>query len=272
MATYAIGDIQGCLIPLQTLLKQIAFNPDKDTLWVAGDLVNRGPASLETLSFLYRLRDSIRIVLGNHDLHLLAVAAGYRQLNPTDTLKDILESPGRDHLLAWLRQQPLVHHDAALGYTMVHAGIPPQWSIAQAVSYSAEVEKVLQGPEVNRFLKNMYGNEPNCWDEALEKEDRWRVITNYLTRMRFCTPTGILDLKTKAGIDNAPAGYLPWYAHKNRKTDNDTILFGHWAALEGKADHDRVFALDTGCVWGKQLTAMRLEDRALFSVDNLIER
>ncbi len=268
MATYAVGDIQGCLKPLQALLIHIKFNPKLDTLWVAGDMVNRGPESLKTLRFLYHLRHSLKIVLGNHDLHLLAIAAGYRNPTPSDTLNDILNSPDRDILLEWVRQQPLVHHDKKLGYTMVHAGIPPQWSIKKALRYSQEVETVLKSKKINAFLQSMYGNEPSQWNKHLKGMDRLRIITNYLTRMRFCTTTGKLELNTKAGLNSAPVGYLPWYAHTKRKTNNDKIIFGHWAALEGQADHDNVFAIDTGCVWGGKLTMMRLEDQKLFSANN----
>ena len=265
MATYAVGDIQGCLEPLQALLHHIDFNPKKDRLWVAGDLINRGPESLKTLRFLYHLRDSVQIVLGNHDLHLLAVAAGYRKSSSSDTLEAILQAPDRDCLLEWLRQQPLVHHDAKLGYTMVHAGIPPQWSIKKALKYSKEVEKVLRGKKITTFLANMYGNQPDHWNEKLKGYERWRLITNYFTRMRFCDSKGKIELNTKAGIHSAPPGFLPWYSHHNRKTYDDKIIFGHWAALEGNADHHNVFAIDTGCVWGGELTIMRLEDQQAFS-------
>ena len=268
MTIYAVGDIQGCLKPLLTLLNNIDFNPQQDMLWVVGDMVNRGPESLKTLRFLYHLRHCVCAVLGNHDLHLLAAATGHRQPKPSDTLADILRAPDRDILLEWLRQLPLMHHDARLGYTMVHAGIPPQWSIKEALSHAAEVENVLRGESIHRFLKNMYGNKPAQWDQALKNEDRWRAITNYFTRMRFCTPTGKLELKIKAKVDAAPVGYLPWYAHKGRKTESDNIIFGHWAALRGNADHAKVFALDTGCVWGDRLTIMRLMDRKRFSVAN----
>jgi bis(5'-nucleosyl)-tetraphosphatase (symmetrical) len=268
MATYAVGDIQGCLKPLQALLSHVKFNPKKDTLWVAGDMINRGPESLKTLRFLYHLRSSVKAVLGNHDLHLLAVAAGHRDSSRSDTLYSILNAPDRDILLEWLRQQPLLHHDPELNYTMVHAGIPPQWSLKKAIKYAKEVEEVLQSKDIQKFLSSMYGNEPDRWDKTLKGKERWRLITNYFTRMRFCTPSGKLELNTKAGIDTAPPGYLPWYAHENRKTNKNKIIFGHWAALEGKADHKNVFAIDTGCVWGGELTMMRLEDEKLFSAKN----
>jgi bis(5'-nucleosyl)-tetraphosphatase (symmetrical) len=268
MATYAVGDIQGCLQPLQTLLNHVAFNPDKDKLWVAGDMINRGPESLRTLRFLYHLKDNLEVVLGNHDLHLLAVAAGYRDTSPSDTLDPILRAPDRDTLLEWIRQQSLLHHDSKLGYTMVHAGIPPQWSLQDAIQYAREVEAVIKGNKIKKYLKSMYGNEPSRWDDQLQGKQRWRIITNYFTRMRFCTTTGKLELNTKAGVDSAPIGYLPWYQHENRKTRKDKIIFGHWAALEGRAEHKNVFAIDTGCVWGGDLTMLRLEDEKLFSTTN----
>lgn len=266
MSVYAVGDIQGCLKPLQALLIHIHFNPSKDTLWVAGDLINRGPESLETLRFLYYLRDSIQVVLGNHDLHLLATAAGYRKPTPSDTLKEIIDAPDRDILLEWLRYQPLVHHDKHLGYTMVHAGIPPQWSISQALLLSAEVENALQGKKIHSFFKNMYGNEPNTWHKNLKGSERLRLITNYFTRMRFCDKNGKLELKSKT--ETAPDGFSPWFSHRSRKTIKDNIIFGHWAALNGITNTPNLFALDTGCVWGGELTMMRLEDQALFSAKN----
>lgn len=265
MSHYAVGDIQGYLKPLQALLLHVEFNPQKDRLWVAGDMVNRGPESLKTLRFLYHLRNSVDVVLGNHDLHLLAAAAGYRKPTSSDTFDEIMQAPDRDILLEWVRHQSLVHHDPKLNFTMVHAGIPPQWGIKQALKHAAEVEAVLRSNKIVRFLTSMYGNQPDIWNKTLKSEDRWRVITNYFTRMRFCTGSGRLELNTKSGINTAPLGYSPWYAHENRKTDNDNIIFGHWAALEGKAEHNNVYALDTGCVWGGKLTLMRLEDKKLFS-------
>lgn len=268
MATYAVGDIQGCLEPLQTLLVKTQFNPQRDRLWVAGDMINRGPESLKALRFLYHLRHCLKVVLGNHDLHLLAVASGHRKPSSSDTLKAIMEASDRDILLEWIRQQPLIHHDANLGYTMVHAGIPPQWTLQKALKRAREVEAVLRSDGIHRYLKSMYGNEPRGWRKGLTAEERWRVITNYFTRMRFCTAEGELDLAAKSGAHQGPDGYQPWYAHSNRKTHDDNIIFGHWAALEGKADHEKVFAIDTGYVWGGKLTMMRLEDRKHFSTAN----
>ncbi|GAA5317084.1 MAG: symmetrical bis(5'-nucleosyl)-tetraphosphatase [Candidatus Pelagadaptatus aseana] len=268
MATYAVGDIQGCLTPLQCLLEKVAFNPEKDRLWVAGDLVNRGPDSLGTLRYLYNMRACLTVVLGNHDLHLLAVAHHQRALNRQDTLDEILDAPDGKELLEWLRQQPLVHHDSELGFTMVHAGIPPQWDIRKALKRSRRVEKYLQGPKFKRFLREMYGNHPSKWRSTLHGMKRLRVITNYFTRMRLCTADGRLDLSHKGSPKNAPKGYAPWFEHKKRKTRKDKIIFGHWAALEGQTGTKNIYALDTGCVWGGKLTMMRLEDEVLFSCDS----
>lgn len=268
MSTYAVGDIQGCLKPLQALLIRTNFNPQKDKLWVAGDMINRGPESLKTLRLLFHLKHCTKVVLGNHDLHLLAVAAGYRNPTPSDTLKEILSAPDRDVLLEWIRQQPLLHHDKKLKFTMVHAGIPPQWSLEEAKKRAKEVKTVLHSKKIHHFLSTMYGNEPKQWSNSLKGGDRWRVITNYLTRMRFCTASGQLDLNAKTGIDKAPRGFLPWYAHKNRLTHDDNIIFGHWAALGGEADHENVYAIDTGCVWGGELTMIRLEDKKKFAAKN----
>ncbi|WP_426414705.1 symmetrical bis(5'-nucleosyl)-tetraphosphatase [Aestuariirhabdus sp. LZHN29] len=259
MATYAIGDIQGCFEQLEDLLALVEFNPKRDTLWIAGDLVNRGPQSLETLRYLQGLGDRCIAVLGNHDLHLLAVSEEVMRARRQDTLTPILEAPDRDKLLHWLRERPLIHHCPKLGYTMVHAGIPPSWTLKAALNRAAEVEKVLRTGDYRTLLKNMYGDEPACWHKNLTGWRRLRVIINYLTRMRFCLADGTLDLDQKSGPNDPPKGFLPWYSHPDRKCGDQRILFGHWAALEGNADHPNVFALDTGCVWGGQLTAMELE-------------
>ncbi len=269
MATYAIGDIQGCLEPLQCLLQEIKFNPSKDKLWLAGDLINRGPDTLETLRFLYRLRDSITIVLGNHDLHFIAVYYGLRKRGKNDTLDELLRAPDCADLVYWLRQQKLVHHDPRLNFTMVHAGIPPQWDLSEALAHAREVENVLQTDKIETFLSGMYGNLPNRWDNNLAGVDRLRLITNYFTRMRFCSAEGELELQTKESVDAAPIGFAPWFSFAERKTWDQRILFGHWAALEGRTDVENVYALDTGCVWGGSLTALRLEDERWFACDCL---
>ena len=260
MATYAVGDLQGCLEPLQCLLEQVAFDPAKDRLWLVGDLVNRGPQSLATLRFLYGIRESLVCVLGNHDLHLLAAGYNIERLKKSDTLREILEAPDRAELLEWLRQQKLMHYDEQRDIALVHAGIPPQWSLRKALKYAAEVEEVLRDDiRITPFLDGMYGNEPAKWDNDLKGVPRLRVITNYFTRMRFCTAEGKLDLKTKEGVGTAPPGYKPWFTYKERKTKDLKIIFGHWAALEGQCDEPGIFALDTGCVWGGAMTLMNVD-------------
>lgn len=263
MATYAIGDIQGCFDELTTLLSNIGFSK-KDTLWVAGDLVNRGPKSLETLRYLKSLGKRAVIVLGNHDLHLLAVHYGASKVKRSDTLDEILAADDRQELMDWLRKQKLLVHDPLLNYSMSHAGIPPQWTLSEALNYAKEVEDVISGDNAAEFFHNMYGNQPDLWDDTLTGWDRLRLITNYLTRMRFCDIRGRLELKAKGIIGSQPDYTYPWFVLP-RKTEQQPLIFGHWAALEGQADADNVFALDTGCVWGNALTAMCLEERTFFS-------
>jgi bis(5'-nucleosyl)-tetraphosphatase (symmetrical) len=265
MATYAIGDIQGCFESLQCLLKKIAFDPAKDKLWLAGDLINRGPDSLETLRFLYQIRNAITLVLGNHDLHFIAVYYGLRKRGKHDTLNELLDAPDCADLVHWLRHQKLVHYDPAFGFTMVHAGIPPQWSLSEALVRAGEVEVVLQSDNPENYLAGMFGNIPDIWSNDLVGADRLRVITNYFTRMRFCDASGKLELETKESADSAPEGFAPWFSFSERKTRNEKIVFGHWAALEGRVTSKGVFALDTGCVWGGTLTALRLDDEQKFS-------
>ncbi len=265
MATYAIGDIQGCLDELQTLLDHVAFAAD-DQLWLTGDLVNRGPHSLDTLRFVRGLGDQARVVLGNHDLHLLALAWQNGRQSSKDTLDAILQAPDREELLDWLLHRPLLHHDAGLKFTMVHAGIPPTWKLKQAKRYAREVEAVLRSDQAGGYFAHMYGNRPDVWSPDLKGWQRLRCITNYFTRMRFCDPQGLLEFNSKCGPESPPAGFAPWYSHPQRLTRNKRILFGHWASLQGNADSDNVYALDTGCVWGGPLTALRLEDLQRFSV------
>lgn len=266
MATYAIGDVQGCFDELQTLLKLISFNPEKDNLWFTGDLVNRGRQSHAVLQFVKNLNKKAVVVLGNHDLHLLAVHHGIVPLKRKDSFHDVLEAKDRDELCQWLQQQPLLHHDERLNYTLVHAGIAPQWTIQSAQKYADEVGKTLIGKSFKQFFQHMYGNEPDEWDDKLTGTDRLRLITNYFTRMRFCDLNGRLDLTYKGTIQKCPTGLMPWYKVKNRQNKDLRIIFGHWAALEGKAGEPSVFAIDTGCCWGNCLTAMRLEDQKLFNV------
>jgi bis(5'-nucleosyl)-tetraphosphatase (symmetrical) len=260
MAVYAVGDLQGCLEPLQCLLEHVQFDPATDQLWLVGDLVNRGPQSLETLRFLHSIRDSVTCVLGNHDLHMLAASSNIERLKKGDTLRAILEAPDCDELLQWLRRQKLLHYDELRNVAMVHAGIPPQWTLKKALKCAAEVEAALVDDALYLpYLEGMYGNEPNKWDSELQGVPRLRIITNYFTRMRFCTSEGKLDLKGKEGIDTALPGYAPWFQHKDRKTRDVKIIFGHWAALEGRCDEPDVYALDTGCVWGSAMTMLNVD-------------
>ena len=263
MSTYVVGDLQGCLQPLKRVLRAVKFKPGSDVLWSVGDIVNRGPKSLKSLRYLYEMRHSLVVVLGNHDLHLLAVAAGVRKPGRSDTLDEILTAPDRDELLHWLAQQPLMHREH--GYTLVHAGIPPQWTVQQAMAYAGEVEAALRGPDRVEFLQAMYGNEPAQWSDELRGTARLRVITNYLTRMRFCTAAGKLDLESKGCSPNpgliarGEHALLPWYSHPQRKTADERILFGHWATITGRTDNPNAIALDTGCVWDGALSLYHLE-------------
>lgn len=261
MARYAVGDLQGCLSPLQRLLERVKFNPAVDQLWSVGDIVNRGPESLETLRFLHALGDSVRVVLGNHDLHLLAVAAGVRAAKRSDTLQPILNASDRDGLLSWLIRQPLLWRSPDLDFTVVHAGLPPQWTTAHAAAYAAEVSAELQGPDSGRFLAAMYGNEPESWDPGLRGFERLRIITNYLTRMRFVRADGSLDLVSKGAPQSAPAGYMAWFdvPAAQWRHDAGTLIFGHWAALNGAVSDPALLALDTGYVWGNRLTLVDVD-------------
>jgi len=266
MSTYAIGDIQGCFSTLQALLAKIHFDPKQDRLWFTGDLVNRGPQSLEVLRFIKDLGDQHDTVLGNHDLHLLAVAYGVGKSAQKDTLQAILAAPDRHELIEWLRHRPLLHGGDHHHYVLTHAGIAPQWSLTQAIALAKEVETVLRSDRPELFLRHMYGNQPDQWQETLQGPERWRCITNYFTRMRFCYADGRLELAYKGKREHAPQDLMPWFLVPDRRNADVDILFGHWAALGGVTDIPHVYALDTGCVWGHALTAMRLEDQQRFSV------
>lgn len=270
MPTYAIGDIQGCFSALQELLALIKFDAEKDTLWFVGDLVNRGPQSLEVLRFVKSLSDKHQTVLGNHDLHLLALAYGVRQAQAGDTLNAILTAPDREELLTWLRYRPLLV--CAENYVMVHAGLAPSWNLKQAQQLAREVEQILQSDDAVFFLQNMYGNKPDYWDDNLLGMDRLRCITNYLTRMRLCYPDGRLDLNYKGTLKEKPPELIPWYEVKGRGNADLKIIFGHWAALNGQSSTPNVYALDTGCVWGNSLTALRLSDEKRFGVDCAVKQ
>jgi len=263
MAIYAVGDIQGCHAELVRLLDEIRFDETADKLWLVGDLVNRGPGSLEVLRLVKSLGKSAITVLGNHDLHLLAVAEGVAELHRTDTLDEVLKAPDRDELLHWLRNQRLLH--AQDGYVLVHAGLLPQWDVAQAESLAREVEDALRADDHATFLARMYGNVPHRWEDDLSGYKRLRVIVNAFTRMRICTKEGEMEFKFKGEVENIPEGYLPWFDVPKRASRNATVIFGHWSAL-GLLLKKNVIALDTGCLWGGPMTAIRLEDGQLFQV------
>ena len=258
MATYAIGDIQGCFDELLALLDRLDFRPGPDRLWFTGDLVNRGPKSLQTLRFVESLGEHAVTVLGNHDLHLLAVARGRARPNRHDSLDDVLEARDRDELMDWLRHRPMLHHDAGLGYTLIHAGLPPQWDLATARACAREVEEVLRGDDCDAFLDVMYGNKPRQWSEDLAGWDRLRFITNCFTRLRYCDAGGGLHMKPKGAPGTQPEGLLPWFEAPGRKSRELNIVFGHWSTL-GLRSGNGIHALDTGCLWGGQLTALCLE-------------
>lgn len=263
MATYAIGDIQGCYHAFQALLQRIQFNTQTDQLWLVGDLINRGSGSLEVLRWCYHHRDNIQTVLGNHDLHAIAVAHGIRKSNRSDTLQPILDAPDVDILLTWLRHQPLmVSND---DYAMVHAGLLPQWEVHHALDYAKEVEAALQGDRYVDFLVNMYGNTPILWHDDLVGYDRLRLITNVFTRMRVCTPDGALNFSFKGQLADVPKGLIPWFDIPNRASENQAMIVGHWSAL-GLHQRKQVYAIDTGCLWGGKLTAMCLETRQITQV------
>jgi bis(5'-nucleosyl)-tetraphosphatase (symmetrical) len=267
MASYAVGDIQGCLAALRALLDKVDFTA-KDTLWVAGDLVNRGPNSLETLRFIKSLGDRAKVVLGNHDLHLLALHAKDAQLKADDTLQPIFAAHDREALLTWLQQQPLLHYDAQFDTVMTHAGVPPCWNLEQAQQHAQELHALLQSDMAPSFFAAMYGNQPDLWHDELKGMDRWRCITNHFTRMRFVSPTGQLDFMSNSKLDintnSQQTPLMPWFELPSAITARQ--VFGHWAALKGETGKDRVINLDMGCVWGGHLKLMRLEDGQCFNV------
>ncbi|OHX13782.1 symmetrical bis(5'-nucleosyl)-tetraphosphatase [Chromobacterium sphagni] len=264
MAIYAIGDIQGCFTPFQQLLRKIDFNPGKDTLWLTGDLVNRGPQSLDVLRWVYEHQDQVEMVLGNHDLHLLAVSEGFGKLHRDDTLDDILNAADGKVLLDWLRCQPMMLEGH--GYAMVHAGLLPEWTISKALRLAEEVEFGLSSNRYREFLGRLYGNKPARWSDDLKGADRLRLIVNVMTRMRFLTRDGELDLSYKGERDCAPANLIPWFEASGRRHGGTPIVCGHWSALGVHLDDD-VLAIDSGCLWGGSLSALRLDDRQLFSLE-----
>jgi bis(5'-nucleosyl)-tetraphosphatase (symmetrical) len=263
MSTYAIGDLQGCHAALEKLLERIEFDPARDKIWLVGDLINRGTASAEVLRWAMSLGDALVTVLGNHDLHTLAVAEGFVPLHRSDTIQDILQAPDRDDLLGWLRRQPLAYGEN--GYLLVHAGLLPQWTAEQALALAGEVQEVLRGDHYRDFFAHMYGNEPRRWCDDLHGMRRLRLITNAMTRLRFCSTEGEIDFSHKGAPGGQPKNLLPWYDVPGRASSGVTVIFGHWSAL-GLLQRPNLAALDTGCLWSGELSALRLEDRRLFQV------
>lgn len=266
---YAIGDVQGCLDPLKRLLDKIQFNEKEDRLWFVGDLVNRGPASLETLRFIHSLPLTPRITLGNHDLHLLHCVFNQQPLNREDTFSTLINAPDRDELCHWLRQHPLLYHDTQQGIVMTHAGIYPHWSLEEAKAKAQYLTQALQDENYRDTLSFLYGNQPSLWSETLSHAEKIRFISNAFTRMRFCSKEGKLELQYKGTLKDAPENHYPWYATPHRCMIEETLIFGHWAALHGQCPVPNIYALDTGCVWGKKLTALRLYDKQRFCVSGV---
>lgn len=261
MATYAIGDVQGCFDELQALLGRVGFNPAHDRLWFVGDLVNRGPKSLEVLRFVKELGERAVVVLGNHDLHLITQHEGFERRRKDDTFDDVLQAPDAKELVDWLRARPMMHVEG--NWAMVHAGLLPGWTISKAFSLGREVQAALGADHYRGFLANMYGSKPERWDDALAGWDRLRVIVNAMTRMRFCTPDGLMEFRETGKAP--PPGFLPWY--QTRQMPEQQIVFGHWSSAGLTLNH-RIAGLDTGCVWGGPLSALRLEDRWLVQVSS----
>jgi len=270
MSAYAIGDVQGCYSELQNLLNEINFDERRDELWFAGDLVNKGPKSLQTLRFIKALGVNAKITLGNHDLHLLAVAKNIQPLLKKDTIQEILAADDVEELIDWLKSRPLLITDDNLNFTMVHAGLPPQWSLENAKEFAKECELILQSEKINKLLAEMYGDTPNIWVNSLQDYAKQRFIINCFTRIRFCNSDGMLDFDTKVAPGKQNTSLIPWYSLPNRKTKDNKIIFGHWSTVhignEKNFKQYNVYPIDTGCLWGGRLTAMRLEDEKVFSV------
>jgi bis(5'-nucleosyl)-tetraphosphatase (symmetrical) len=263
LADYAIGDLQGCFTPLERLLEGIGFDRARDRLWFVGDLVNRGPQSLECLRFVKSLGERAITVLGNHDLHLVCVAEGIERKKGRDTLEDVLAAPDRDELVQWLRTRPLMHVEG--GIALVHAGLLPEWTVARARTLAAEVEAALRGPDYRKLLERMYGDKPDRWSDALEGIDRLRVIINAMTRLRVVDAKGAMVLRFKGGPADAQDEWTPWFDAPDRRSRDHTIVCGHWSALGLRVRPD-LLSLDSGCVWGRELSAARLTDRKVFAV------
>ncbi|MGV6851247.1 MAG: symmetrical bis(5'-nucleosyl)-tetraphosphatase [bacterium] len=263
MTIWAIGDIQGCYQSLQTLLRKIDYRSDRDQLWLVGDLVNRGGDSLKVLKLLHAMRDNLKVILGNHDLNLLALSViSDEQRKPKKELLEVLHDPHAKTYLNWLRKQPLFYQDKKLGWAMVHAGLPPQWSCKNAKKHARKIHKILSSDHYRLFLLEMYGNHPSRWEKGLEKWDQYRVITNALTRIRMCDIDGNMDMYIKGPPQAAPKDMYPWYAVPGRKDPGLNVVFGHWSAL-GLFQEGPYHCIDTGCVWGGQLTALNLDDKSL---------
>ncbi|MBJ7222818.1 MULTISPECIES: bis(5'-nucleosyl)-tetraphosphatase (symmetrical) ApaH [unclassified Brenneria] len=269
MSTYLIGDVHGCLVELKALLAQVSFNPEQDTVWLTGDLVARGPDSLQVLRFVRSLGASVRMVLGNHDLHLLAVYAGIGRNKPKDRLNDLLNAPDVDDLINWLRRQPLLQVDDHLKLVMAHAGITPQWDLETAKMCAREVESILASDSYPLFLDTMYGDMPNHWSPELSGLPRLRFSTNVFTRMRYCFSGGQLDMICKEPPTQAPSLLKPWFELPSQITDEYAIAFGHWASLDGQGTPENIYALDTGCCWGGKLTMLRWDDKRYFTQKSL---
>ena len=257
MAVYAIGDVHGCYTALRTLLERIGFDPAVDTLWFTGDLVDCGPQSLEVMRFVKDLKDAAIVVLGNHDMHLLAIAAGAAQLKPHNSFQPILAAPDREALLTWLRTRLLLHHDSGLNYTLVHAGLLPQWDLAESQSLARELENVIANRPAS-FFPHIFGDLPNRWDKRLNPPERWRIIINAFTRMRYCDDKGNIALRHKEPPGMKDPRLQPWFDVINRRSDESTVIFGHWCTL-GLCRGNNFICLDSGCGWGGDLTAVRLD-------------
>ncbi len=267
MPTYAIGDIQGCYKSFKSLLSKIQFNPRYDRLWLAGDMINRGPDSLATMQFILEHQQQIQVVLGNHDLHFLAVAGNCQSIKSKDTFDDILNSTSKNTIVTWMKKQPLAYFSEDFNTLMVHAGLPFNWSLQEALNFSGEVSITLQSPQCENFFLNMYDNLPDSWDNQLKNNERLRYITNALTRMRYCSKNGRLELTSKQPPGKQPSHLVPWFTLKNNQYKGK-IVFGHWASLEGRSTNQNIIPLDTGCVWGGQLTAVRLDDNKVYRVNS----
>lgn len=265
MATYIVGDLHGCFDELQLLLKQVNYNPEQDELWLTGDLVARGSKSLECLRFVKDPKNNAKTILGNHDLHLLATLLGVKKVKPHDRVDAIFEAPDRIELQNWLRNQPLFIQHSTNGFLLTHAGISPEWTLAETRTYAREAESILQSNNYADYLAQMYENTPNYWSTEWQGIARWRYIVNVFTRMRFCYPDKRLDFTCKLPIEEAPSELTPWFELDNPLFDEQEIIFGHWASLMGKTNRVNIYALDTGCAWGNHLTMIRWEDKQFFT-------